>query len=72
MIKEKIQNLEIYHTLDYKKLLENRNAIGCKWVFKVKYNINKNNEEFKIYLVAQGFSQVYGIDYTETFVPIIY
>lgn len=46
-------------------------AIGCKWVFKVKYNPNGSIERYKARLVAQGFSQVHEIDYTKTFAPTI-
>ena len=40
-------------------------------MFKVKYNFDGSIERYKARLVAQGFSQVHGIDYTETFLPTI-
>lgn len=40
-------------------------------MFKVKYNLDKFIKRYKAKLVAQKFSQVYGIDYMETFVPTI-
>lgn len=46
-------------------------AIGCKWVFKVKYNSDGSIEKYKARLVAQGFCQIHEIDYTETFAPTI-
>ena len=46
------------------------NIIGTKWFFKNKQGedgaVVKNNAR----LVAQGFSQVEGLDYGETFVPV--
>lgn len=68
-IEEELQNLENHHTWEYEELPENRKAIGSKWVFKVKYHPNGSVARFKARLVAQGFSQVQGIDFSETFAP---
>lgn len=40
-------------------------------MFKVKYHLDGSIVRYKGRLVTQGFLQVYGIDYTETFVPTI-
>lgn len=48
-----------------------KKPIGSRWVFTVKYDKQGNVVEFKARLVAQGFSQVYGIDYNETYCSVV-
>ncbi|GAA0187190.1 transmembrane signal receptor [Lithospermum erythrorhizon] len=50
---------------------EAHNVIGCKWIFRVKLNPDGTIERHKARLVAQGFKQQYGIDFTQTFSPVI-
>ena len=70
-IEEELQNLENHQTSEYDELPLRRKAIGSKWVFKVKYHPDGSVARFKARLVAQGFSQVQGIDFSETFAPTV-
>ena len=47
-------------------------AIRSKWVFKVKNRSDGRVDCFKGHLVAKGYSQTYGIDYSETFSPVVW
>ena len=47
------------------------NFVTCKWFFTIKYHSDSTIAHHKARLVACGFTQAYGIDYTETFSPVV-
>ena len=50
--------------------LEDKSVVSSCWLYKVKKVADGSVEKHKTRFVAQGFSQVEGIDYDDTFAPI--
>ena len=50
--------------------LEGEHIIGIKWIFRNKTNEEGNLIRNKARLAAQGYSQMKGVDYDETFAPV--
>jgi hypothetical protein len=70
-IKDEIAKLQALGTWEYAELPEGKKPVGTKWVFIVKRTPTGLIDRFKARLVAQGFSQVPGDDFLETFSPTV-
>jgi hypothetical protein len=68
---EEIAALKSNNTWQTMPLPPHAHAIGCKWIYKVKLKSDGSIERYKARLCAKGFSQKQGIDYHETFAPVM-
>jgi len=63
--------LDANATWELVALPEDKKAIRCKWVYKIKHNVDGFVSKYKARLVAKGYAQIYGIDYEETYSPVV-
>jgi hypothetical protein len=66
-MEEEMESLRKNNTWDLVELPRDRKAIGCRWVYKLKKDLDGNIERYKARLVAKGYAQKYGIDFNEIF-----
>ncbi|WVY96778.1 hypothetical protein V8G54_028929 [Vigna mungo] len=62
--------LQANNTWELTTLPPNKTAIGCRWIYKIKYNSDGSIERYKARLVAKGYNQIEGLDYLDTFAPV--
>jgi len=68
---KEIQQLGSTGTWELTELPADRKPVKCKWTFKLKHDYTGAISRYKARLVAKGFSQIPGIDFTETFAPVV-
>ena len=57
------------NTWELCKLLPDRTKTGCRWVYEIK--LQGSDVIYKARLAAKGYSQIKGVDYDETFAPVV-
>ena len=68
---EELSALHKTDTWDLVPLPPSKSVVGCRWVYKIKTNFDGSIERYKARLFAKGYSQQYGMDYEETFAPVV-
>ena len=66
---EEIQQLETLGTYAKMELPSDRVPIACKWVYHLKQDHTRKIMHYKACLVAKGFSQIHGLNFSESFTP---
>jgi reverse transcriptase-like protein len=69
-IQDELATLKAAGTWRLEEAPPNANIISSKWVFKAKKDAAGNIAQYKARLVAQGFSQIDGVDYDDTYAPV--
>ncbi|RWS05910.1 gag-pol polyprotein-like protein, partial [Dinothrombium tinctorium] len=70
-IEEELKSLKANNTWIDVTRPKDRKVISNKWVFKRKIKPDGSIERYKARLVVKGFNQQLGVDYTETFSPVV-
>lgn len=66
-MKAELEALKNNHSWTLTELPIGKEAINCKYVYKIKFKSNGTIEKLKTILVAKGYTQQEGIDFHETF-----
>ena len=68
---EEIKMIEKNNTWELVEKPQDKEVIGLKWVYKTKFNEDGSIQKHKARLVVKGYSQQPGIDFNETYAPVV-
>ena len=66
---EEMKSLQKNETWELVDRPPGKKPVGCRWVNTVKHKVDGTIEHFKARPIEKGYTQTYGIDYTDTFAP---
>lgn len=68
---DEIENLKERNVWFLTDLPPNKQILGCRWVYNLKKDEEGKIVRYKSRLVAQGYNQIKGESYEETFSPVV-
>lgn len=68
---DEYQSLMENRTWSLVPLPQGRSAIGCRWTYKLKHGADGTIQRYKARFVAKGYSQRPGLDFIETYAPVV-
>ena len=69
-MEEELGLMAKYNVWDVVDEPEDVNIVGSRWVFCIKRDSSGKILKYRARLVAQGFTQMYGVDFQDTFAPV--
>jgi hypothetical protein len=70
-MKKELESLAKHETWELVPRPKDAPVVGSRWVFVIKHNSNGTIKRYKARFVCCGYSQTYGVDYFETFAPVV-
>jgi len=69
-MQDELNALATNNTWTISSLPPDKTAIGCRWIYKIKYKSDGSIDKYKARLISKGYTQIEGLDFLDTFAPV--